>query len=70
MWHGEEYWPCAADAPLKLRIFENPRLRRPPSGKIKIAISPQGFDRLFTTWRTAANCIQQQMRAVTLRQLM
>jgi len=41
IWYSDAYWPHAADLPLKFRIFENPKCRRPPSWKItKIAISP------------------------------
>ena len=41
IWHGDAYWPLAADQPLKFWIFENPRWRRPPSWKItKITVWP------------------------------
>ena len=41
IWYSDAYWPLTADIPLKYRIFENPKWRRPPSWKItKIAISP------------------------------
>jgi len=33
MWHDDAHWPPTADRPLKFRIFENPRWRRPPSWK-------------------------------------
>ena len=42
----DAYWLLSGHWPLKFRIFENPRWRRPPFWKItKIAISPQQFDR-------------------------
>ena len=31
IWYSDAYWPHAADLPLKFRIFENPKWRRPPS---------------------------------------
>jgi len=31
IWRGDAYSPFTADRPLKFRIFENPRWRRPPS---------------------------------------
>jgi len=41
IWYINAYWPLTADLPLKFRMFENPKWRRPPSWKItKIAISP------------------------------
>ena len=46
IWYSDAYWPLTADKPLKFRIFENPKWRRPPFWKItKIAISLQRFDR-------------------------
>jgi len=46
IWYNNAHWTLAADLPLKYRILENPRWRRPPSWKItKIATSPQRFDR-------------------------
>jgi len=29
--HGDANWPPAGDRPLKFRIFQKPRCRRPPS---------------------------------------
>ena len=43
MCRDDACWTLAADQPLKFRIFENPRWRRPPSWKI--TIFPQRFDR-------------------------
>jgi len=31
VWHDDAYCPLTADRPLKFRIFENLRWRRPPS---------------------------------------
>jgi len=46
IWHGDADWTPAGDRPLKFRIFQKPRWRRPPSWLItKIAISPQRFHR-------------------------
>jgi len=42
IWHGDAHSLPTGDRPLKFRIFENSRWRRPPSWKSqKIAISPQ-----------------------------
>ena len=35
IWRGDAHWPLTADRPLKFRIFENPRWRRPPSWKLQ-----------------------------------
>ena len=46
IWYSDAYYPRTADLPLKFRIIENRRWRRPPSWKItKIAISLHRFDR-------------------------
>ena len=31
IWHGDADWPPTGDRPLKFRIFQKPRWRRPPS---------------------------------------
>ena len=31
IWYIDAYWPLTADLPLKFRIFENLKWRRPPS---------------------------------------
>jgi len=46
IWRDDARWTIAADQPIKFRIFEKARCRRPPSWKItKIAVSPQRFER-------------------------
>jgi len=41
IWYSDAYWPPTADLSLKVRIFENPKWRRPHFEQItKIAISP------------------------------
>ena len=35
IWHSDANWPPAGDRPLKFRIFQKPRWRRPPPWKTK-----------------------------------
>jgi len=66
MWHDDACWTLAVDQPLKFRIFENPRWRRPPSWKItKIAISPQRFDR--SLWNLVCWCKMGFLTAPTIK---
>jgi len=46
IWRDDANWPPTGDRPLKFRIFQKPRWRRPPSWKTtKIAIYQQWIDR-------------------------
>jgi len=46
IWLGDAKWNPTGDRPLKFRIFQKPRWRRPPSWKItNITISLPKFDR-------------------------
>jgi len=51
IWHSDAHWPLTAVRPLKFRIFENPRCRRPPSWKSqKSRYLRNGLTDLYEIW--------------------
>ena len=51
IWLTDAHWPLTADRPLKFRIFENPRWRRPPSLKSqKSRYLHNGLTDLYEIW--------------------
>ena len=56
IWHGGAYLPLIVDLPLKFRIFENPRWRRPPSWKLqKLRYLCNGLTDLYEVWLMMQN---------------